>query len=142
MEIRGQVIDKGHYGQTTLSPVGALVLFPLLAAVLMLSRRAAVAAFIAAVCFISDGQRINIAGADFTPIRMLIAVGALRVLMRAEYAHLRWRLIDTLFVSYVVSGFGAYTLLYEFDPSAIVRRSGRLIFLHLRPVRLWDELLV
>ncbi len=126
MEIRGQVINESHFGQTTLSPIGVVVLLPMLAMVLMMSRRWAVAAFLASVCFISDGQRISIAGLDFTPIRILIAAGALRILARSEYAQLRWRGIDTLFISYVFCGYTAYALQYSFEFSALVRRAGEM----------------
>jgi hypothetical protein len=126
MDTRGQIVSKEHIGQTTLSPIGAAVLLPLLAAVLFLSRRWAVAAFVAAVCFVSDAQRVTLAGLDFTPLRMLIAAGALRVLIRSEYAALRWKLIDTLFTCYALWGFAAYAMLYEFDPAALVRRAGEM----------------
>ncbi|MGC1274995.1 MAG: hypothetical protein WBC44_14920 [Planctomycetaceae bacterium] len=115
-----------EFGQTTLSPIGAAVLLPLLAAVLTMSRHFAVAAFLAAVCFVSDGQRLSIAGLDFTPIRMLIAVGALRVLARSEYSQLKWQTIDSMFVCYVFWGYAAYALRYEFEFSALVRRAGEM----------------
>jgi len=126
MDTRGQIIHAEYFGQTTVSPLGAAILLPLLTAVLSMSRQSAVAAFIAAVCFISDGQRISIAGLDFTPIRILIAVGALRVLMRSEYSQLKWQTIDWLFVCYAVWGYVAYALQYEFELAALVRRAGEM----------------
>jgi hypothetical protein len=126
MDTRGQIIHAEYFGQTTLSPIGAAILLPLLTAVLSMSRRSAVAAFVAAVCFISDGQRISIAGLDFTPIRILIAVGAVRVLVRSEYSQLRWQTIDWLFACYAVWGYAAYALQYEFEFAALVRRAGEM----------------
>jgi hypothetical protein len=125
MDIRGQVIHQEYFGTTTLSPIGAAVLLPLLLAVGTMSRRSAVAAFIAAVCFISDGQRISVAGLDFTPIRVLILVGAVRVLARAEFS-IKWQAIDGLFLSYVAWGYSAYALQYEFEVAALIRRAGEM----------------
>ena len=126
MDTRGQIISEDYFGQTSLSPIGAAVLLPLLTMVAMMSRRWAVAAFVAAVCFVSDAQRISIGGADFTPVRMLIAVGVLRVLVRSEYTQLRWQTIDWLFAGYIVWGYLAYALQYGFEGAALVRRAGEM----------------
>lgn len=119
-------INKETFDSTTLSPIGAFVLLPLLAVVLCMSRRAAVAAFFAAVCFVSDGQRISLAGLDFTPLRLLIAAGVLRVLARGEYRQFRWQTIDTLVACYLGWGYIGYAIQYGFDPSAMIRRAGEL----------------
>lgn len=122
---RGKM-EREYYGQTTLSPLGAAALLPLCAVVLFAPRRGAIAAFLTSVCFISDAQRINVGGADLTPIRALIFFGVIRLLVRTEFRSVRWQTIDVLFILYVLCGFFAYASLYEFEAAAVIRRCGEL----------------
>ena len=67
------------------------------------SRRVAVAGFFLLLFFVSTSQRVVIGGMDFSFVRILVIVGAVRVLMRGESSNFRFRLQDGLILAFVLT---------------------------------------
>lgn len=68
---------------------------------------------IIAICYITQGQQIEIAGAHLTTIRITVLFGFLRVLFKGEIRQINYHLIDKIFVLWVVTGSIIYILLWQ-----------------------------
>lgn len=89
---------------SNLNPL-ALVFMAVMAFVMLVGRReAAVKALLATAAVIPLGQQIIIAGLHFTILRILILVGAGRVLIRGEVRGLQWQTMDKLFLGWALVG--------------------------------------
>ena len=89
--------------QTTIHPVGIAAAGLVAILVLCGSRRVAVAGFFLLLFFVSTSQRVVIGGMDFSFVRILVIVGAVRVLMRGESSNFRFRLQDGLILAFVLT---------------------------------------
>ena len=94
----------GYYGQTLLHPFALTAVLVLGLAVLVLSRRFALVPLLIAATTIPMAQRMVIAGADFTLLRLLLIAYVLRIVFRGEWREFRWNPLDTAIVLWVVSG--------------------------------------
>ena len=83
-----------------MNPLGLVVTFLLVGATLFLSRRAAALSIMCGVCYITQGQQLNIGGFHFTAIRFILLAGLARVLLRRELRDLRKSNVD-----WVLNGF-------------------------------------
>ena len=83
-----------------MTPLGASITAILASLVLCLSRRGAAVSIIAAVCYLSEGQQLDVAGVQLTAIRLVLLAGFVRVLIRRELWQLRFNSIDRAFVLY------------------------------------------
>jgi len=111
------------YGQTHLHPFGVLVVCVLAIFVLTLNRRGAIAPLLIAACAVPMAQRLIILGADFTMLRILIAVYVVRVIVRGEGRNTGWNRLDSAMVAWSVCGTLVMTLA-EGTFSAFVNRLG------------------
>jgi hypothetical protein len=66
--------------------------------------------YIVAACFVPADQRIIIAGLDFTVLRILVAVGMLRIVCDGDNKPLRFNAFDKLVIAWAVSGAIIYLL--------------------------------
>jgi len=55
-----------------MTPLGLIITLSLAAPVLFLSRRIAALAMIAAVCYMTQGQVLNVFGLHFTSVRIIL----------------------------------------------------------------------
>ena len=100
--------------------------------------------FMVAVCFIPHDQRIIIASLDFTPLRILIVFGVLRIFLRGEERNIRWNVFDKVVFGWVICGAVVYVI-RQADISAFINRSGVLFdimglyWLFRQNIRSWDE---
>ena len=108
--------------QTSAHPV-ALSLTALLGMiVLMAPRRFAIVAFFALGCFVSQSQRIVIAGLDFDFIRILVIVGITRIAIRGEFQSLKIRRQDVLLVLFVLTS--TIAMMIRIGSSGLTNRLG------------------
>jgi len=81
--------------------------------------------FILAACFIPADQRIIILDLDFTPLRILVVAGVLRLLLREEVRKINWNRFDKLVLLWAVVGAGIYVLQWR-DMRALIYKCGVL----------------
>ena len=135
----------GYYGQTLLHPFALTAVLVLGLAVLVLSRRFALVPLLIAASTIPMAQRIVIAGADFTLLRLLLVAYVLRIVFRGEWREFRWNPLDTAIVLWVISGTLIMTIHYG-SVDAFVNRLGwsydiLLTYFSARCLlRQWDDL--
>jgi hypothetical protein len=99
--------------------------FTLLICVLMLvlPRRYALVPVIILTCYMTMGERIMVAGANFTMIRILTLVGWMRIIVQGEIRSLRLNPIDKVMMAWVISSVMMYTLLWQ-TGQAFINRVG------------------
>jgi len=100
---------------------GSLTLLLCLLA-LSLSRRGAVLAILAAVCYITQAQELDL-GLHFPAIRLVLLAGFLRTLMRGELSQVRFNAIDGAVVAYVL-GMTVVTMLRDHQVETLVYQFG------------------
>ncbi len=83
------------------------------------------APFVLAACFVPTDQRIIVMGLDFTVLRMLVAVGVLRVFIYGEYRRLKLNTVDRLVLSWLLCGAVIYSIQWK-DANAMINRAGFL----------------
>lgn len=80
---------------------------------LVLPRRYALVPVIALTCYMTMGERIMVAGANFTMIRILTLAGWVRLIVRGEIRSIRLNAIDKVIVGWTLSGIVFHTLLWQ-----------------------------
>ena len=112
---------------------------------LLVPRRYFLAPFILAACFVPTDQRIMVMGLDFKVLRMIIAVGVLRVLLFGEYQRLKLNRIDRLLLMWVLCGAVIYSIQWN-TAEAVINRACILFdavglyWLFRQNIRSWDDL--
>jgi hypothetical protein len=81
--------------------------------------------FIVAACFIPDSGRVMIASLDFTPLRICVLFGVLRLLVRGEVIRIHWNKFDKLFFIWLILGAIIYVFRWG-DLGALIYKSGVL----------------
>jgi hypothetical protein len=121
--------------------------FTLVVCLLMLAlpRRYALVPVIIMTCYMTMGERLMIAGANFSMIRILTLVGWVRIIVRGEIRPLRLNAIDKAMICWILSGTLFYILLWQ-TTEALVNRLGHsydvigLYFLYRFLIRGMDDL--
>jgi len=111
------------YGQTQLHPFALSAVILLAFLVLALPRRFALAPLLVAATTLPMAQRMVIAGADFTMIRLLLLAYVVRFLLRGEWSAFTWNRLDTAVVLWAVAGTAIMTLHYA-TVDVLVNRLG------------------
>jgi hypothetical protein len=124
MLILAQHFVRDYHGQTTIHPLGLLMVILMGIAMLSVRREYALWPMILIVCFVPSAQRLIILGADFTLLRLMVLFGTLRVLMRSEWHGLRWNTLDTILLTWGLAG--VIFPLLRLGPSILVNRLGML----------------
>lgn len=134
-----------YYGESSLHPVGFLSIVVLGITLLLVPRQYAVWPMIIMGCFIPSAQRVVLAGADFTLLRILVVFGWTRLLVRNEFRNLRWNSMDSLVVSWMLVETAIFTVQYG-TSAAIINRCGWLFeglgmyFIFRCVLREWSDL--
>ena len=81
---------------------GSVLTFLLFLLVLCRPRHFAAVTIIAAVCYITQKQELNIAGFHFTAIRLVLLAGLIRVAVRGELRQFRIDAIDRVLMAYAI----------------------------------------
>ncbi len=113
------------FNQTTVHPLGLVLLVVLGAATLLVPRRYALVPMLILVCFVGPTQRIVVATLDFNFLRILVMAGWGRVLLRGEMWGWRWRPLDTVVLSWAICATLLATVLHA-SLSAFIMRLGLL----------------
>jgi len=101
--------------------------------------------FILTACFIPADQRIIIFDLDFTPLRILIVVGVLRMLLRGELRSISWNRFDKLVLSWALVGAFVYIMQWR-DMRALIYKCGVLFdiiglyWLYRQHIRSWHDI--
>jgi hypothetical protein len=90
---------------------------------LFLPRRFAFVPILIEACYITLGQRIIIATADFTMLRIILLFGLVRIIIRGEISSIKFNTIDKILISYVLSSIIVYSVQY-FTFEAFMNRLG------------------
>jgi hypothetical protein len=106
-----------------LTPLGLTLTLLMGVLLLVLPRRWALFPIIVITCYITFGQKIVIAGLNFTMLRVLVLFACARLILRMEFHSFRWLRIDTAVVLWVLSSIASYTLLWR-TSDAFVNRLG------------------
>jgi len=92
-----------------MNPIGAILTLFASLTVLLAPRRVAVIGVFAAICYITQGQMLNVGGFHFHAIRIVLLAGFIRIIVRGELAKLKlsnidWGVIAYTFFTLVVVG--------------------------------------
>jgi hypothetical protein len=113
-------------------------------AVLIVPRKYLLLPFVVTACFIPADQRVIIMGLDFTPLRLLILAGVLRVCVRGEIRPVRLNKFDIVLLLWAFSGAAVYVVQW-LDLRALIYRCGMLYdilglyWLFRQSVRSWTD---
>lgn len=89
--------------------------------VLFLPRKWLLLPFVMAACIVPSEQRVIIMGLDFTPLRMLVLFGIIRLSITVNKKTLHWNLFDKLILIWMVSGSIIYIIQWRTFGSAIYK---------------------
>lgn len=118
-----QGADVEWANQTSLHPVGLVMIIVLGIATLVLPRRHAGVPILIMACFVPSAQRIVIAGLDFSLLRIMVVFGWWRLLARGELARIRWCRLDTLMLLWCAVGTIVYTV-QQASGAALIFKCG------------------
>jgi hypothetical protein len=109
------------YGETVIHPLA--LGFTLLMGALMffLPRRHAMIPMLIAALFITEMQRVVVAGLDFNMIRILVLFGWARLFLRGELRGMKLNRIDKTIIWYALASIVTYTLLMKTSGALIYR---------------------
>ncbi|HPC94154.1 MAG TPA: hypothetical protein PLU87_04365 [Sedimentisphaerales bacterium] len=94
-------------------------------ATLLVPKRYFLLPYIVAACFVPADQRVIIADLDFTVLRILVAVGVLRILCQEDSKPVTFNSFDKLVVAWALCGAIIYVLRWG-SFAAVVNRCGTL----------------
>jgi hypothetical protein len=86
--------------------IGGILTLLMAAVVLLAPRRFAVLGVFGAVCYITQGQALNLGGFHFHAIRIVLLVGFIRILTRGELRKLKMTSIDWVLIAYAILTYG------------------------------------
>ena len=103
------VIDNTTFLTTT----GLLFSLSMGLLLLILPKRHALMPIFALICFMTMGERVVIAGLNFTMIRVLLLCGWVRLVVRREIQPFKFNPIDMAIVLWIVSGLILHNVLWQ-----------------------------
>jgi hypothetical protein len=118
-----RIVGLSYEQHTTLHPAGIAAAAVLSAATCALPRRWALFPLLVMACFISQAQRLVVAGFDFNLLRVIVLFGTLRILLRREYVGFVWVKLDTMIVAWAVCSTVVYSI-QQGSVDAVVFRAG------------------
>lgn len=117
----------------------------LLILILVMPRKYFLVPFVVTACFIPADQRIIIFGLDFTPLRILIVVGVLRLCLRGELRAIKLNRFDKILLAWAFCGAVIYVLQW-LDMRALIYKCGVLFdvlglyWLFRQNIQSWDDI--
>ncbi|MBW8015846.1 MAG: hypothetical protein FVQ82_06635 [Planctomycetes bacterium] len=112
--------------------------------VLFLPRKWILLPFVMAACIVPADQRVIIMGLDFTPLRMVVLFGLLKLLITVDKKPIRWNLFDKLILTWVMSGTIIYIIQWH-TMRSVIYKSGvifdclGLYYIFRRSLTSWDD---
>jgi hypothetical protein len=101
------------------------LLFTLFMGILLVSlpRRFALVPVVLITCYMTFGQKIQVAGLHFTMLRLLVLFGCVRTVFRSEFRPFHWYRMDTVILVWAFFSITIYTLLWQ-TSEALINRLG------------------
>ena len=90
---------------------------------LVLPRRYALTPLLLVACFIPIGAKINIAGANFSMLRVLIIFGCVRIAFRKDFRRFKWGRVDSWLIAWSVVRVATFVVLWQ-STDALVNSLG------------------
>ena len=112
-----------YMNQTSVHPVGAVLMLILSGLALVLPRQWAMFPLIVLVSFVPAGQRITFLTLDFSFLRILAIVYWVRLFVRSEFKGFRWSRLDIAVIVWLASSIAIYSLQWM-QFSAFINRIG------------------
>ncbi|MHC4583136.1 MAG: hypothetical protein ACYS3N_01320 [Planctomycetota bacterium] len=81
--------------------------------------------FILAACFVPSDQRVIIFDLDFTPLRILVLMGILRIILQGEQLMFKWNPFDKLVLTWAICGAVIYVIQWA-NMRALIYKCGML----------------
>ncbi len=110
-------------GTTFINGIGLGFTLLMCLLMLVLPRRYAVVPVIILTCYMTMGERVMVAGANFTMIRIVTFAGWVRIIGRGEVSLLKTNPIDKAVIAWTISSIVIYTLLWQ-TGQAFINRLG------------------
>ena len=110
-------------GMTFINGLGLAFTLLMCLLMLVLPRRFALVPVIILTCYMTMGERLMVAGANFTMIRIVTMAGWTRIIFRGEVRLLKLNPIDKAVVAWAISSIVMYTLLWQ-TGQAFINRMG------------------
>ncbi len=123
-EDRLYIFRTAYQNVTNIHPVALVVAIPVALAILTVNRKYVVIPIIFLACFIAPAQQIAVWVFNVNLLRIMMAVGWIRVFLRKESDAFVWKAIDKVIVAWTVSEGTVYILLRGVSGDAIVNRLG------------------
>ena len=101
------------YNQTVLNPIAFAFTIIMCITILTVRREYIIVPLILLACFITNMQRISIAGIDFSMLRIITIIGLVRIAIRRDQLSMTFNSIDKLMVYYSVIRIITYTVLWS-----------------------------
>lgn len=98
---------------TYISPLGLGFTALMCLLLLILPRKYALVPVIILTCYMTMGERVIVAGLNFTMLRILTLVGWVRILIRGELKSVKLNAIDKVLIWWTLSSIIAYVLLWQ-----------------------------
>ena len=133
------------FGDFMIYPTTIAVTLVLMALLFVVPRKYFVLPFILGACFIPSDQRVIIFDIDFTPLRILIIAGVLRLWLRGEIRSINWNRFDNLVLSWAFVGAVIYVMQWR-DMRGLIYKCGALYdiiglyWLYRQSIRSWRDL--
>lgn len=108
-------------GTTFVSPLGIALIVAMCFLMFVLPRRYVLVPVVIITCYMTMGERVLIAGLNFTMFRILVFVGWVRMLLRGELRALKMNPIDWMLIFWVISNAVCYTILWGFSDGFVNR---------------------
>jgi hypothetical protein len=112
------------YPEIPANELSLIVTFAICILLLALPRRHALVPVIMICCYMTMGQSVVLAGFHFTMIRLLIAVGWLRVLVRGELRRIEPNDLDAIVLCWAGVSFVSYLVLWRTGDALIYKLGG------------------
>jgi hypothetical protein len=132
---------------TFINPLGMIFTLLMGLLLLVLPRKYAPLPILAMVCYMTMGLRLIIGGLNFTMIRVLLAFGLVRFVLRGEYKGITLNKIDRVVLWFTVVNTIAYVVLWGGEYDSFKYKSGKaydtlgFYFLFRGFIRDWDDVL-
>ena len=112
-----------YIDQTTVHPLGLLVVIVLGLCILSFPRRWSVLPVLVMACFVSSAQRIVVASLDFNFLRIMVLFGVMRLFLRKEHLGFIWKPLDTAMVLWTISSM-VFFVIRTGTSAAVINRLG------------------
>jgi hypothetical protein len=114
------------YNQTNLNPIAFAFTIIMCLAILKVRREYMIIPLILVACFITNMQRISLAGVDFSMLRIITMVGLFRIIIRDDKMSMKFNSIDKILIYYSIIKVLSFTILWS-NANAFIYMLGQIL---------------